>query len=106
MIPKIRLMPLAIRSSSRPYCTAFRHWTRKVARSTGESGAGCLEGVEHAHAGRREVAHVARGHSKAVRGRGGCNQQVGALVAEFGREPAPAPRDLGCDGQPPIAVEA
>src|SRR4051812_518951 len=33
MIPKISVRPLATRNSSRPYWTAFRHWTRKVARS-------------------------------------------------------------------------
>src|SRR5207244_4021954 len=34
MIPKISVSPLATRNSSKPYCTAFKHWTRKVARST------------------------------------------------------------------------
>src|SRR6186713_1340347 len=33
MIPKISVRPLATRNSSRPYWTALRHWTRKVARS-------------------------------------------------------------------------
>src|SRR5678816_2276736 len=33
MIPKISVRPLATRKSSRPYWTALRHWTRKVAVS-------------------------------------------------------------------------
>src|ERR1700710_2838609 len=35
MIPKISVSPEASRNSSSPYWTAFRHWTRKVPRSTG-----------------------------------------------------------------------
>src|SRR5450755_4777324 len=38
MIPKISVRPLATRNSSRPYWTAFRHWTRKVARSNASQG--------------------------------------------------------------------
>src|SRR5438046_596462 len=37
MIPKISVSPLATRNSSRPYWTAFRHWTRKVAKSNRSS---------------------------------------------------------------------
>src|SRR6188768_3575985 len=33
MMPKISVSPDASRNSSRPYWTALRHWTRKVARS-------------------------------------------------------------------------
>src|SRR6188472_2881035 len=32
-MPKISVSPLATRNSSSPYCTAFRHWTRKTAKS-------------------------------------------------------------------------
>src|SRR6185312_10120047 len=35
MMPKISVSPLATRNSSRPYCTALRHWTRNVAMSIG-----------------------------------------------------------------------
>src|SRR5512142_3326235 len=34
MIPKISVSPDATRNSSKPYWTAFRHWTRKVPKST------------------------------------------------------------------------
>src|SRR6266576_5142095 len=40
MIPKISVSPLATRNSSRPYWTAFRHWTRKVGRSTAAAPSG------------------------------------------------------------------
>src|SRR6266446_8916866 len=33
MIPKISVRPDATRKSSSPYCSEFRHWMRKVARS-------------------------------------------------------------------------
>src|SRR5882672_11504548 len=33
MIPKISVRPDATRNSSSPYCSEFRHWMRKVARS-------------------------------------------------------------------------
>ena len=33
MMPKISVSPEATRNSSSPYCSAFRHWIRKVARS-------------------------------------------------------------------------
>ena len=37
MMPKISVSPEATRNSSSPYWTAFRHWTRKVAKSTGQA---------------------------------------------------------------------
>src|SRR3990167_6884550 len=33
MMPKISVSPDATRNSSSPYCSEFRHWMRKVARS-------------------------------------------------------------------------
>jgi hypothetical protein len=33
MIPKISVSPEATRNSSSPYCSEFRHWMRKVAKS-------------------------------------------------------------------------
>src|ERR1043165_9297686 len=41
MIPKISVSPLATRKSSSPYWTAFRHWTRKVAKSIVVQCVGC-----------------------------------------------------------------
>src|SRR5258706_12602911 len=37
MMPKMSVNPLATRNSSSPYCSAFRHWTRKVAKSIASS---------------------------------------------------------------------
>src|SRR5690606_9764015 len=34
MMPNISVSPLATRNSSRPYCTAFRHWIRNMTGST------------------------------------------------------------------------
>src|SRR5438552_1511605 len=33
MIPKIRVSPDATRNSSSPYCSALRHWIKKVTKS-------------------------------------------------------------------------
>src|SRR5258706_14196977 len=52
MMPKISVRPDASRNSSSPYCTAFRHWTRKVAISTAGSGAQRPVRSELAAAGR------------------------------------------------------
>src|SRR5256885_2733874 len=42
MIPKISVSPDATRNSSSPYCSAFRHWMRKVAMSMGSLSAARL----------------------------------------------------------------
>ena len=33
MMPKIRVSPEATRNSNNPYCSALRHWIRKVVKS-------------------------------------------------------------------------
>src|SRR5690606_41449349 len=38
MMPKISVRPLATRNSSRPCCSAFRHWMRKMLASMSASG--------------------------------------------------------------------
>src|SRR5688500_4544459 len=53
MIPKIRVSPLATRNSSSPYCTEFRHWMRKVARSMGEGAQVAIGGLLHPAAAAR-----------------------------------------------------
>src|SRR4051812_43255043 len=64
MIPKISVNPLATRNSSRPYCTAFRHWTRKVARSTADKKMQAAEAKQAAckkrHAATRSKPHATK----------------------------------------------
>src|ERR1035438_9130640 len=63
MIPKISVKPLATRKSSRPYWTALRHWTRKVARSSALPqcpGPAAASGIATLSRGRSELAAARR----------------------------------------------
>src|SRR5574338_1696369 len=68
MMPNTSVRPLATRNSSRPYCSAFSVWIRKVAKSITNSGAA---GMVHAAGGqdqgtRRPRAPLARLHLAAA----------------------------------------
>src|SRR5579864_645217 len=61
MMPNTRVSPLETRNSSRPYCTPFRSWIRKVWKSTKQNRRHWAAGLILADA-RAASAHLALGH--------------------------------------------